>query len=148
MLAEWRDYPMPSRSTDGWDQLTGEQVRKARAAYFALITYMDAQLGVVLDALEAKGQLDNTIIIYISDHGEMAGERGVWNKHNYFEASVNIPMIISYPPAIPAGTVVDDVVSLIDVFPTLADLAGFDVPDDLSGQSLAPLMQAAAGNGR
>jgi choline-sulfatase len=146
MPMDWRDYPLSPRTTDDWDQLTDEELRTARAAYYALISYMDDQLGVVLDKLEAEGKLDNTIIIYTSDHGEMAGERGVWNKHNYFEASVRIPLIISWPEKIPAGIEIDETVSLIDIFPTLADLAGYQIPEGLTGQSLVPLMQGNAEN--
>jgi choline-sulfatase len=128
-------------SVDDWDALNDEEIRRTRAAYFAMITYVDDQIGRILDELERLGTLDNTIIVYTSDHGEMLGERGTWLKGNYFDPATRIPLLISYPPAIPAGTVIDTPVDLADVFPTLANLSGFAPPSDVSGESLVPLMQ-------
>lgn len=128
-------------SVDDWDALTPEEIRRTRAAYFAMITYVDAQIGLILDELERLGTLDNTLIVYTSDHGEMLGERGTWLKGNYFDPATRIPLLISYPPAIPADTVIDTPVDLVDIFPTLADLSGLAPPPGVSGESLVPLMQ-------
>jgi choline-sulfatase len=127
-------------TTDDWDDLTDEEIRRTRAAYYAMITYVDDEIGRILDELERLGTLDNTIIVYTSDHGEMLGERGTWLKGNYFDPATRIPLLISYPPVIPAGTVIDTPVDLTDIFPTLVDLAGFTPPSHLAGESLLPLM--------
>jgi choline-sulfatase len=130
-----------SRTTDDWDKLTDEEIRETRASYYAMISYVDDQIGLILNELERLGTLENTIIVYTSDHSEMLGERGAWLKGNFFDPAARIPLLISYPPAIPAGTVINTPVDLTDVFPTLADLAGSQPPSDVSGESLVPLMQ-------
>lgn len=132
-------------STDDWDSLTDEEIRRTRAAYYAMITFVDDQIGRILDELERLGTLDNTLIVYTSDHGEMLGERDTWLKGNYFDPATRIPLLISYPPVIPAGTVIDTPVDLADVFPTLAALAGFEPPAEVSGENLVPLMQGRPG---
>ncbi len=129
------------RTTDDWNVLTDDEIRRTRAAYYGMITFVDDQIGRILDELENLGTLDNTIIVYTSDHGEMLGERGTWLKGNYFDPATRIPLLISYPSLIPEGTVVNTPVDLTDVFPTLADLAGFSTPSDVSGESLVPLMR-------
>ena len=79
------------------------QMRRARAAYYGLITYLDDKVGRLLGALEETGQLQNTLVIYTSDHGEMAGEHGMWRKSNFYEHSARVPLILSWPEGLPAG---------------------------------------------
>lgn len=128
-------------STDDWDALSENEIRQTRAAYYAMITFVDDEIGKILNELERLGKLDSTIIVFTSDHGEMLGERGTWLKGNYFDPATRIPLLIAYPPVIPAGTVIDTPVDLTDIFPTLTDLAGMTPPSHVSGESLVPLIQ-------
>lgn len=114
-----------------------EDVRNARHAYYSMISYTDALIGRLLDTLEETGLDDNTVVVFVSDHGEMLGERGMWYKMSMFEHSVRVPMIFS-------GTGIarrrdGDNTSLIDIVPTLIELAGGkveDMPVKLAGRSL------------
>jgi choline-sulfatase len=121
-------------------ELTGEQVRAARRAYFANITYVDQRIGGVLDALDEAGLTDGTYIVFASDHGELLGERGMWLKDNFLEDSVRIPLAIAGPSIEPRR--VSDIVSLVDLAPTLLDLSGNAVApvERLDGRSLVPLL--------
>jgi len=115
---------------DFFDDATRSQ---ARAAYFALTTYMDHNVGRVLGALDDSGQRTNTRIIYTSDHGEMLGNRGLWCKSFMFEDSVAVPTIISGPD-IPEGRTVDANMNLVDIAPTITETAGVNY--DGPGKSL------------
>ena len=114
-----------------------EDVRNARHAYYSMISYTDTLIGRLLDTLEETGLDDNTVVVFVSDHGEMLGERGMWYKMSMFEHSVRVPMIFS-------GTGIarrreGDNTSLIDIVPTLIELAGGkveDMPVKLAGRSL------------
>jgi choline-sulfatase len=120
--------------------LTEEQTRSARHAYYAMITYVDALIGRVLDALEESGLAENTVVVFASDHGEMLGERGMWLKDNFLEDSVRVPLMIAGPGILPRRSA--EVVSLVDLMPTLLDLAKADIAvvDPLDGRSLVPLL--------
>ncbi|MBC8231504.1 sulfatase-like hydrolase/transferase [bacterium] len=123
-----------------------ELVRQGRAGYYGLITYLDEKIGRLLDALEETGQLDNTLVIYTSDHGEMNGEHGMWRKSNFYEFSAQVPLQIVWPGHIPAGCRVDEVVSLVDLTATLVNVADASPVTHLDGDSLLPLMQGSAAN--
>lgn len=118
-----------------------ELVRRARAGYYALITYLDDKIGELLDALEASGQLEDTVIIHLSDHGEMNGEHGLWRKSSFYEASARVPLQIAWPGQLPAGVRVPQVVSLVDVVATMLELAGVEPAAPLDGDSMVALMQ-------
>lgn len=113
---------------------------KALAAYYACIEWIDSAIGRILQVLEYLDLADNTIIIYASDHGEMAGEKGAWQKTVFFDASAKVPLIMRWGANFPAGSRRKEPVGLIDLFPTLCDLAGVCVPDDCGGVSLKPLL--------
>jgi choline-sulfatase len=152
--------PMPRRSgQQDWDRhpamevyrrgcgleepLTREETLKAVQAYYGLVSFMDAQVGIVLDALEATGQAENTIVLYLSDHGELLGIDGLWFKGTMSESSVRIPIILS-GPGVPVGRCATNV-SLVDVFPTVVHAAGLAPhPDDadLPGRSLLDIAAA------
>jgi choline-sulfatase len=117
-----------------------ELVRIGRAGYYALITYLDEKIGRLIDCLEETGQLENTLIIHTSDHGEMNGEHGMWRKSNFYDASARIPLQISWPGVIPQNKRVDEVVSLVDLIATLADVTETENKAPLDGHSLLPLM--------
>ena len=124
--------------------LTPERSRRAYAAYLGLCSFVDAEIGRVLAALEAAGLADNTRIIYASDHGENAGARGLWGKSVMYEESTGIPLIMAGPD-IAAGTVCTTPVSLVDIYPTVTHAAGLDMqsqPADLPGRSLFDIAAA------
>lgn len=112
--------------------------RKALAAYYGLVSFVDDQVGIVLRALEAAGLRDNTRVIYTSDHGDNLGEHGLWKKSSMYEGAVGVPMILA-GPGIPEGKVVDTNVSLVDCFPSIVEAVGAELaPEDeeLPGESL------------
>lgn len=123
---------------------TEDRVRNARHAYYGMISYIDDKVGQLLQALEATGLKDDTIVVFTSDHGEMLGERGLWYKMSFFEWSARVPMLF-YAPRRFSPRRVTQVVSLVDLLPTLVDLASdketVDFADKLDGQSLIPLLQ-------
>jgi choline-sulfatase len=121
-----------------------EMVRRGRAGYYALITYLDEKIGRLLDALEESGQRENTVVVHFSDHGDMNGEHGMWRKSNFYEASARIPLQISWPGQLPAARRIRPVVSLVDLVATIVDLAGADQDLPLDGDSLLPLINGRA----
>lgn len=128
-------------STRPWPNfgVTHEQARQSKQAYYAAISFVDAQIGRVVDALDRLGLRENTVIIFWSDHGYSLGTHGLWMKQSCFEDSARVPMIIA-APGLKAGGVSPRMVELIDVYPTLADLAGLPLPGKLPGASLRPLL--------
>ncbi|MFQ6040245.1 MAG: sulfatase-like hydrolase/transferase, partial [Candidatus Poribacteria bacterium] len=121
-------------------------VRRGRAGYYGLITYLDEKIGKLLDALNETGQQDNTMVIYTSDHGEMNGEHGMWRKSNFYEPSARVPLQITWPGHVTAGRRICEIVSLVDLTATLLDVAGAPPVVPLDGESLLPLMRGSAGN--
>ncbi len=118
--------------------ITEEDIRRSRRAYFANISYLDDKMGEIMEALEATGQ--EAIIAFVSDHGDMLGERGLWFKMNFFEGSARVPLMVAVP-GMPTGRI-DTAVSTLDLLPTLADLAGVHMDEVMpwtDGQSLLPL---------
>jgi arylsulfatase A-like enzyme len=103
-------------------------VRRIRELYYASISLVDKNVGVVLDALEESGELDNTLIIFTSDHGEILGDHGAYQKMLPYDSCARIPFIIRYPKAFKPGSVCEDLVDLNDILPTVLDLAGIDYP--------------------
>jgi len=117
-----------------------EQVRRARRGYFANISYLDDKMGELLAVLQTTRMLDDTIVMFCSDHGDMLGERGLWFKMCFFEGSARVPLMLA-GPGIPAG-LVEQPTSNVDILPTLAALAGIDlsaVEPWTDGRSLLPL---------
>jgi choline-sulfatase len=120
--------------------ITEDNIRRSRRAYFANISYLDDKIGEVMAALEATGQ--EAVIVFVSDHGDMLGERGLWFKMSFFEGSARVPLMIAAPGMAPGP--VSDPVSTIDICPTLCDLAGADMSAVMpwtEGQSLTSLGQ-------
>lgn len=122
------------------EPLTEHQIRVARAAYYGMCEYVDLLIGQVLDCLEETGLAKNTLVIYTSDHGEMAGEHGCWWKNQYYEGSVGLPLIARLPGKIAPGSASDAVCNLMDLGPTFAHIADTKI-DDADGRSLWPTMQ-------
>lgn len=122
---------------------TREDVYRSRRGYYASTSYIDDKLGDLVGELERLGQMENTIVIFTSDHGDMCGEHGMWFKRIHREWAVRVPLVVA-GPGIEAGQRVSENVSLVDLYPTLLELAGLDAPADLphelDGQSLAPFL--------
>ncbi len=123
-------------------EITKDDIKRSRRAYFANISYLDDKIGEVLGALESTGQA--ATILFVSDHGDMLGERGLWFKMNFFEGAARVPLMVASPD-MPAGLVTAPV-STLDVCPTLADLAGVDLAEIapwVDGESLVALANGA-----
>jgi choline-sulfatase len=143
------DHPFLSeREVQVGVNVSEREVRRATAAYYAMVETIDAHYGQVLDALEYVGQdLDDWIIIYTTDHGEMLGEHGIWEKQKFFEASVRVPLIIRWPKRFQGGRTVQENVNTCDLFATLCELAEIPLPPNTGphypadSRSLVPLME-------
>jgi iduronate 2-sulfatase len=130
------------------DKLTDDLRRQCLQAYYASISFMDAQVGRVVNALDRLGLSDNTIIVFTSDHGYHVGEHGLWQKMSLFEESARVPLLIVAPGTAGQGMAVKSPVSHIDLFPTLAELCGLKTPDNVQGQSLVPMLKDPSVVGR
>ena len=119
---------------------TPEQSQRQRAHYFANVTMIDKQVGDLLDTLEKRGVLDNTIIIFTSDHGDCLGDHGHSQKWNMYEPTVHVPALISWPGHIPEGQRVSDLVALFDLGPTILEYAGIEPPSWMEATSLQPYL--------
>lgn len=128
--------------------LAEDLARQAIQAYYASITFADAQLGEILDTLEETGLDDNTIVVFTSDHGYHMGEHGHWQKTTLFENAARVPLIIAGPGTKAAGQVTTTPAEMVDFYPTLAELCGLAPPDYLSGVSLAAVLRDPAATPR
>ncbi len=138
--------PFSRRLMDGIEAsyvpLTDEEVRRARRAYLANVSYFDSKIGELVQVLEETGELDNTIVVVTADHGDMLGERGLWYKMNFFEHSARVPLVLA-GPGIAQGTA-ENACSLIDLTPTFIEIAGGDATlfgEPVDGRSLMPLVR-------
>ncbi len=122
------------------EKLSDDRIREARRNYLGMISWVDRKVGLILDELERLDMHRNTLVIFASDHGEMLGEHGQWSKRLMLEWSIRIPMIVSRPGAIAAGQRIAAPVSLVDLFPTLAEVVGVKVETPIDGQTLLPLL--------
>ncbi len=130
------------------DKLTDDLRRLALQAYYASISFMDAQVGRVIGALDRLGLAESTIIVFTSDHGYHTGEHGLWQKQSLFEESARVPLLIVAPGITPKGSVAASPVGHIDLYPTLTALCGVRAPQNIQGQNLAPMLHDPALKGR
>jgi arylsulfatase A-like enzyme len=164
-LYDWRDVPLPGNLNDTLEgkpaahriyrdeagessSLTDDEWRKCLARYYAFVTLIDDAFGETLDVLEALGKADNTIVVYLSDHGDIMGAHKLFDKGPFmYEETVRIPLLVRWPGHIAAGQIVEPFVSTIDLLPTLLEAAGLETPSSqyspqsIDGRSLWPLIQ-------
>ena len=127
---------------------TSEKVqREATRGYYAAVTMLDAEIGRMLEALDAKGLADNTVIVFTADHGYHLGWRGQWCKHSIDEQVMRVPLIVRSPGSATAARA-DGIVELIDLFPTFCELAAITAPPSLDGRSFAPLLSNLTAAGK
>ncbi len=122
--------------------------RRALAAQYACVSFVDAQLGVVLDELDRLDLADHTIVVVLGDHGFQLGEHGLWRKDTLFEESARAPLLIAGPGVSRRGAATRALAEFVDVYPTLVDLAGLPTPAGLQGTSLVPLLKNPEADGR
>ena len=121
--------------------MTDQQRKEAIQAYHAATTFMDAQVGRVLESLEHLGLRENTIVVFTSDHGYHLGEHGLWKKQSLFEQSARVPMIISVPGYKEKARQTNSLSELVDLYPTLASLCDLPIPQHVMGTDLSPLLK-------
>jgi len=144
------DIPAPALGSRKPEEkkLTDDLRRKAVQSYYASISFMDAQVGRVVNALDRLGLAENTIIVFTSDHGYHLGEHGLWKKQSLFEESARVPLLMVAPGVSQRGAVVNTPVSQVDLYPTLTELAGVKAPANLQGESLVPLLKDPSAKAR
>jgi len=136
-VREWGERVSPDTYEAG-EPYGYDDPREAYADYYAAITAIDHELGRLLDALDANGLVEETVVTYTSDHGDLLYSHGNNQKGTPHEESAGIPFVVRWPDEVPDGTETDALLGTVDVAPTLLDLAGVDVPDAMEGRPLAP----------
>ena len=146
-VGDWasRYAPRSSASNDLWHgKLAADEIRTSRQAYYGSVTFVDEQIGRILETLEQRKLLDETLILFISDHGDMLGDQNLWRKSYGYEQSAHVPMLMRPPAAMglgPAGQVITNPVEIRDVLPTFLDAAGAPIPESIEGRSLLQLVK-------
>jgi arylsulfatase A-like enzyme len=122
-----------------WD-MSREHILDGMQGYYGNLAFVDDMFGEVLDELDRLGLRENTLVVYVADHGEMLHQHGLWFKFVFFDASVRVPLILSFPGIIEEGEESDALVELIDLFPTIMELTGCETPDIVQGRSLISIL--------
>ncbi|MBI3884609.1 MAG: sulfatase [Opitutae bacterium] len=139
-LTDFSELRRYSDLPHGDEPVPDEKARELVRGYYAATSYTDAQIGRVLAELDRLGLRDNTIVVVWGDHGWQLGEHGLWCKHTNFEVAARAPLILSVPGRTDAGAETSALVEFVDLYPTLAELAGLPLPAGLEGTSLVPLL--------
>lgn len=127
------------RAQTGLNDITEADELRARTAYYAMCETVDRMVGELLDRLDAHGLAENTLVIYVSDHGEQIGERDLWWKQTFYEESVTVPLVMRWPGRIPPGTRRAEIVNLVDLSAAMVEASGGPALPDIDGNSLLPL---------
>ena len=122
---------------------TGDEIRRHIAEYYAMITHLDDAVGRIVEAVDERGDLGRTIFVFAGDNGLACGHHGLMGKQSHYEHSIRVPLVFA-GPGVPEGERRDGYAYLLDIYPTLCDLAGIDVPASVEGRSLAPMLGDAA----
>ncbi|MEA3478690.1 MAG: sulfatase [Bacteroidota bacterium] len=138
---EFNGYKLGEEKASLAQPVSDDYARKVKHAYFACVSYIDAQVGKLLDELEESGLAENTIVVIWGDHGWHLGDQRVWGKHTIFERALKSAFIIKVPNSYSGGKTVDKVVSSVDLYPTLMELCGVELPYQTDGKSLVPIMK-------
>jgi uncharacterized sulfatase len=141
---ELDDVPDMAVASGAEPRIPAEERARAYAAYAACVSFVDAQLGVMLEALDRHDLWRNTVVILLGDHGIHRGEHGLWRKNTLFEESARVPLVVAAPGLREPGKPTSQLVELADVFPTLLELAGLPPDRELDGVSLVPLLRDPA----
>lgn len=128
------------RKVKEFDLYSDTAMKRARAHYYANITFIDEQIGAIVQTLKDEGLYDKTLIIFTSDHGDLMGDHGLWYKGFGYEGSIHIPMIMHLPGVIKAGTRCSEITSLLDIFPTVSATVGIDLDNNRPGNNLFDLI--------
>jgi len=142
-FGELRNYSDIKENLDKNGAVIEKKQRELIHGYYASVSYVDAQLGKVLDYLKASGLDKNTIVVLIGDHGWHLGDHGLWNKHSNYEQATRTPMYVMTPNG-KRGVKNSSPTELIDVFPTICDFSGLEIPTQLQGKSLLPIVEGDA----
>lgn len=137
-------HDFETKDPDAWHgRLGAENERRAKVGYYASINFIDHQIGVVRQYLSKQGLLNNTIIIFTSDHGDMMGDHHLWRKCYPYEGSAHIPLLVCLPPAMRKNiqSSSEAPVCLQDIMPTILDACGVEIPDEVDGKSVLPLIR-------
>jgi uncharacterized sulfatase len=126
---------------DAFDRFSLREKREFLRAYYAGVSFIDAQVGKLLDAMEREGLFQSTVIFFFGDHGYQLGDHGWWNKNTLYEQSTRAPLIVAAPGETSPGTHSASFVEFVDIYPTLADLCGLTASTNLQGRSFRPLLR-------
>ncbi len=141
---EFNNYQLGEEKASLEVELSEAYQRKLVHAYYASISYVDAQIGKVLDELDRLGLAENTLVVLWGDHGWHLGDYRVWGKHTLFEQSLRSALLIKLPGKKASGKKIDAIASTVDLYPTIMEVVGIEQPYSADGQSLVPLMQSTA----
>ncbi len=147
-----RFEPRSSKRDDLWHgKLPDEEIRRSRQGYYGSVSFVDEQVGRILAALEQRKMLDDTLIVFFSDHGDMLGDQNLWRKGYAYEQSAHIPMLMRPATEMglgPAGQTIDQPVEIRDLLPTFLDAAGAPIPEGIDGRSLLHLVRTKGSDWR
>jgi arylsulfatase A-like enzyme len=123
------------------EELTEDAVRRLRANYYGKISLIDTWVGRILEACERKGTAEDTLVVFWSDHGEMAGDHRLLFKSRFYEAALRVPLMIRWPGKVPPGTRPGALAETVDIMPTILEAVGADAPEGCAGSSLWPALR-------
>ncbi|MFC1493209.1 arylsulfatase [candidate division KSB1 bacterium] len=142
---KYREHKNPPNPNLWHGDLGNDQAKRSRQGYYGSVSFIDEQIGMILDALDRKGMYDNTLILTVSDHGDMLGDHHLWRKSYAFEGSAHIPMLLKPPASVDVkinkGSSLSNPVEIRDALPTFLDAAGSNIPEKVDGKSLLELLR-------